>query len=87
MTRIRKSQTRIQRVRASPGAFLKTSGISVGVPLVAGPKMVMAAGQEVPVYGPGKVPMEFAINGKNCKASLEPRVTSKIAGIFAIGKT
>src|SRR6266850_337788 len=55
--------------------FLKISGISVAVPLVAGPKMVMAAGQEVPVYGPGKVPMEFAINGKNYKASLEPRVT------------
>jgi xanthine dehydrogenase YagT iron-sulfur-binding subunit len=35
----------------------------------------MAAGQEVPVYGPGKVPMEFAINGKNYKATLEPRVT------------
>jgi len=63
----------------SPGIsrrdFLKISGISVAVPLVAGPKMVMAAGQQVPVYGPGKVPMEFAINGKNHKADLEPRVT------------
>ena len=63
----------------SPGVsrrdFLKISGISVAVPLVAGPKMVMAAGQEVPVYGPGKVPMEFAINGKNYQADLEPRVT------------
>jgi len=63
----------------SPGVsrrdFLKISGISVAVPLVAGPKMVMAAGQQVPVYGPGKVPMEFAINGKNHKADLEPRVT------------
>jgi xanthine dehydrogenase YagT iron-sulfur-binding subunit len=63
----------------SPGVsrrdFLKISGISVAVPLVAGPKMVMAAGQQVPVYGPGKVPMEFAINGKNYKADLEPRVT------------
>jgi xanthine dehydrogenase YagT iron-sulfur-binding subunit len=55
--------------------FLKISGISVAVPLVAGPKMVMAAGQEVPVYGPGKVPMEFTINGKSHKANLEPRVT------------
>src|SRR5437899_5647753 len=55
--------------------FLKIAGISVAVPLVAGPKMVMAAGQEVPVYGPGKIPMEFAINGKNYKANLEPRVT------------
>lgn len=55
--------------------FLKISGISVAVPLVAGPKTVMAAGQEVPVHGPGKVPMEFTINGKSLKASLEPRVT------------
>src|ERR1051325_11912497 len=55
--------------------FLKISGISVAVPLVAGPKTVMAAGQEGPVHGPGKVPMEFAINGKSYKANLEPRVT------------
>src|SRR5713101_10127188 len=55
--------------------FLKISGISVAVALVAGTKMVMAAGEEVPVYGPGKIPMEFAINGKNYKANLEPRVT------------
>ncbi len=55
--------------------FLKISSISVAVPLLAGPKTVMAAGQEVPVHGPGKVPMEFAINSKTYKAELEPRVT------------
>ena len=55
--------------------FLKISGISAAVPLVAGPKVVMAAGEKVPVYGPGKVPMEFTINSKPYKASLEPRVT------------
>jgi xanthine dehydrogenase YagT iron-sulfur-binding subunit len=55
--------------------FLKISSISVAVPLVAGPKMVLAAGEEVPVHGPGKVPMEFSINGKSYKAELEPRVT------------
>ena len=55
--------------------FLKISSLSVAVPLVAGPKTVMAAGQEVPVHGPGKVPMEFSINGKNYHAELEPRVT------------
>ena len=55
--------------------FLKISGISAAVPLVIRPKVVMAAGQEVPVHGPGKVPMEFSINGKNYKAELEPRVT------------
>ena len=55
--------------------FLKISGISVAVPLVSSPRMVMAAGEEVPVHGPGKVPMEFTINEKRYKASLEPRVT------------
>jgi xanthine dehydrogenase YagT iron-sulfur-binding subunit len=55
--------------------FLKISGISVAVPLVSSPRMVMAAGEEVPVHGPGKVPMEFTINEKSYKASLEPRVT------------
>jgi len=55
--------------------FLKISGISIAVPLVVGPKTVMAAGQEVAVHGPGKVAMEFAINGKRYKADLEPRVT------------
>jgi xanthine dehydrogenase YagT iron-sulfur-binding subunit len=55
--------------------FLKISSISAAVPLIAGPKILMAAGDEVAVHGPGKVPMEFSINGKSCKASLEPRVT------------
>lgn len=55
--------------------FLRISGISVAIPLVAGPKVVLAAGQEIPVQGPGQVAMEFTINGKKYKASLEPRVT------------
>ena len=55
--------------------FLKISTIAAAVPVVSGPKMVMAAGQEVPVHGPGKVPMTFNVNGKAYKASLEPRVT------------
>ena len=55
--------------------FLKISSISVAVPLVAGPQMVMAAGEEVPVYGPGKVPIELTINGKKAKLEVEPRVT------------
>ena len=61
--------------RVSRRDFLKISGISVAVPLVAGPKMVRAAGQEVPVHGPDKVPMEFSINSKSYQADLEPRVT------------
>ena len=55
--------------------FLKISGLSITLPLVADPKMAMAAGQQVPVHGPGKVPMEFSINGRRLKADLEPRVT------------
>ena len=55
--------------------FLKISTIAAAVPVVAGPKMVMAAGEQVPVHGPGKVPMSFNVNGKNYKATLEPRVT------------
>jgi xanthine dehydrogenase YagT iron-sulfur-binding subunit len=55
--------------------FLKISSLSVAVPLVATPTTVWAAGQEVPVYGPGKVPMSFTVNDRSYKASLEPRVT------------
>ncbi|PYX86229.1 MAG: (2Fe-2S)-binding protein [Acidobacteria bacterium] len=35
----------------------------------------MAAGEEVPVYGPGKVPIELSVNDKKYKLELEPRVT------------
>ena len=55
--------------------FLKISGMSITLPLVTDPKMAMAAGEQVPVHGPGKVPMEFSINGRRLKADLEPRVT------------
>jgi xanthine dehydrogenase YagT iron-sulfur-binding subunit len=55
--------------------FLRISTIAAAVPVVSGPKMVLAAGEQVPVHGPGKVPMTFIVNGKTYKASLEPRVT------------
>jgi xanthine dehydrogenase YagT iron-sulfur-binding subunit len=55
--------------------FLKISSISAAAPLIVGPRIVMAAGEEVAVHGPGKVPMQFSINGEVCKGSLEPRVT------------
>jgi len=45
------------------------------MPLVAGPKVVWAAGKEVAVQGPRKVAMEFFINGDKYRANLEPRVT------------
>jgi|SRR5581483_1805020 xanthine dehydrogenase YagT iron-sulfur-binding subunit len=56
--------------------FLKISGIAAAaVPLVVEPASVMAAGEQVPVYGPGKVPMELTVNGKKNNLQLEPRVT------------
>jgi xanthine dehydrogenase YagT iron-sulfur-binding subunit len=55
--------------------FLKISGLSAAVPLVTGPRMVEAAGQEVPVYGPGKTPLSLNVNGRKLRADLEPRVT------------
>ena len=55
--------------------FLKIGGISVAVPLVAGPRVVEAAGAPVKVYGPGKVPIELSVNGTKHALQLEPRVT------------
>ena len=55
--------------------FMKISGIGVAVPLLVGPKVVEAAGEEVAVHGPGKVPVELTVNGKKLNAQLEPRVT------------
>lgn len=55
--------------------FLKVSGISLTVPLVLGPRVVRAAGADVKVFGPGKVPITLTVNGKALKAEVEPRVT------------
>jgi xanthine dehydrogenase YagT iron-sulfur-binding subunit len=55
--------------------FLKISGIAAAVPAVTGPQNAFAAESGPRIYGPGKVPMEFNINGKAYKAQLEPRVT------------
>jgi xanthine dehydrogenase YagT iron-sulfur-binding subunit len=67
--------TEEERPGVSRRDFLRISTIAAAVPMVSGPKMVMAAGEQVPVHGPGKVPMTFNVNGKTYKASLEPRVT------------
>jgi xanthine dehydrogenase YagT iron-sulfur-binding subunit len=64
-----------ERSGVSRRDFLRISTIAAAVPVVSGPKMVLAAGEQVPVHGPGKVPMTFIVNGKTYKASLEPRVT------------
>ena len=56
-------------------AFLKISGVAAAVPIVAGPRVVRAAGADVPIYGPGKTPVALDVNGKRLRAELEPRVT------------
>lgn len=55
--------------------FMKISAVTAVVPLVIGPKVVEAAGEEVAVHGPGKVPVTLNVNGKKLGAELEPRVT------------
>jgi xanthine dehydrogenase YagT iron-sulfur-binding subunit len=55
--------------------FLKASGISLSVPLVMGYRVIKVSGAEVKIYGPGKVPLTFLINGKSYNAQVEPRVT------------
>ncbi len=55
--------------------FMKISGIGVAVPLLVGPTVIEIAGEEVAVHGPGKVPVQLNVNGKQLQAQLEPRVT------------
>ena len=55
--------------------FIKISGVGAALPLALGPTVVHAAGQDVPVYGPGKTPISLTVNGKKLTAELEPRVT------------
>ena len=55
--------------------FMKLSAVTAAIPLVLGPKVVEAAGEEVAVHGPGKVPVTLNVNGKKLSAELEPRVT------------
>ncbi|MCU1266120.1 MAG: 2Fe-2S protein [Acidobacteria bacterium] len=55
--------------------FLKVGGISLSVPLVMGARTVNVAGQDVKIYGPGKVHISLDINAKKYAAEVEPRVT------------
>ncbi|HZP22746.1 MAG TPA: (2Fe-2S)-binding protein [Terriglobales bacterium] len=55
--------------------FMKISGIGAALPLALGPTVVRAAGEDVQVHGPGKVPIALNVNGKKLTAELEPRVT------------
>ena len=55
--------------------FLKVGGISLSVPLVIGSRTIRVAGQDVKIYGPGKVPISLNINSKKYTAEVEPRIT------------
>lgn len=55
--------------------FLKLGAATAAIPMVAGPKMLDIAGKEVPVYGPGKVPVTLMVNGKKLSAEVEPSIT------------
>jgi xanthine dehydrogenase YagT iron-sulfur-binding subunit len=54
--------------------FMKISAVGVAVPVVLG-SVMDAAAEEVPIQGPGKVPVTLLLNGKKLSAQLEPRVT------------
>jgi len=55
--------------------FMKISAVTAAVPLVLGTNVVEAAGEDVTIHGPGKVPVTLNVNGKKLSANLEPRVT------------
>jgi xanthine dehydrogenase YagT iron-sulfur-binding subunit len=55
--------------------FLKISALTTSAPLVLGPTVLEVAGEEVQIFGPGKVPIALNVNGKRLTANLEPRVT------------
>ncbi len=55
--------------------FLKITGVSAAVPLISRAGAFVTTEGEVPVHGPGKVPVALSVNGKKLSAQLEPRVT------------
>ena len=55
--------------------FLKITGASAAVPLVAGAAAIAIEPDAAAVQGPGKVPVTLNINGRSYNAQLEPRVT------------
>src|SRR5205085_8695824 len=53
----------------------KASGISLGVPLVVGHRVITVNGQDVKIFGPTKTPITLIVNGQKRTAQVEPRVT------------
>ncbi len=64
-----------ERWELSRRTFLKVSGIPLSAALILGPRTVRAAGEEVPVYGPGKTSVTLTVNGQRRTIEVEPRVT------------
>src|SRR5436189_3206492 len=56
-------------------SYLKASGISLGVPLVVGHRVIKVNGQEVKLYGPVKTSISLLVNGATKTVEVEPRVT------------
>jgi xanthine dehydrogenase YagT iron-sulfur-binding subunit len=55
--------------------FLKISGASAAVPLIARATKLSAQNSDAPLQGPGKTPVALSVNGRRYTAQLEPRVT------------
>jgi xanthine dehydrogenase YagT iron-sulfur-binding subunit len=55
--------------------FLKISGVTAAVPLVAHAGALVTVEDGVAVMGPGKTPVTLSVNGQKLTANLEPRVT------------
>ena len=75
----KKKPNKPRKVQSSSGVsrrdFLKISGVTAAVPLVAQASALVLEEAEVAVQGPGKVPVTLTVNGKKLNAQLEPRVT------------
>jgi xanthine dehydrogenase YagT iron-sulfur-binding subunit len=70
-----KNQSEKKESGFSRRSFLKASGISLGVPLVVGHRIIKVNGQEVKLYGPTKTSITLMVNGAKRTAEVEPRVT------------
>ncbi|MEW6128302.1 MAG: (2Fe-2S)-binding protein [Acidobacteriota bacterium] len=64
-----------EKAAVSRRTFLKASGISLGVPLVVGHRIVKVNGQDVKIFGPAKSAVSLTVNGQKRTVEVEPRVT------------
>lgn len=54
--------------------FMKISSLAIATPMVVGPTVLKVAGEDVAIYGPGKMPITLNVNGKKKSTEVEPRV-------------